>query len=54
MAYQAAPEPTGNVGAFREFQLTHSRELMPERHAGLNRDFPVSNPPHDFATSALA
>ena len=29
MAYQAGPEPTGNVGAFRDFLLTHSRELMP-------------------------
>jgi DNA-binding transcriptional LysR family regulator len=29
MAYQAGPEPTGNAGAFRDFLLTHSRELMP-------------------------
>jgi DNA-binding transcriptional LysR family regulator len=28
IAYQAGPEPTGNVGAFREFLLTRSRELM--------------------------
>ena len=29
MAYQAGPEPIGNVGAFRDFLLTYSRELMP-------------------------
>jgi DNA-binding transcriptional LysR family regulator len=28
IAYQAGPEPTGNIGAFREFLLTRSRELM--------------------------
>lgn len=28
IVYQAGPEPTGNVGAFREFLLTRSRELM--------------------------
>lgn len=28
IAYQAGPEPAGNVGAFREFLLTRSRELM--------------------------
>jgi DNA-binding transcriptional LysR family regulator len=29
MAYHAGPEPTGNIDAFRDFLLTHSRELMP-------------------------
>jgi DNA-binding transcriptional LysR family regulator len=29
MAYQSGPEPAGNVGAFRDFLLTHSHELMP-------------------------
>lgn len=29
LAYPAGPEPNGNVGAFRDFLLTRSRELMP-------------------------
>jgi DNA-binding transcriptional LysR family regulator len=29
MAYQSGPEPTGNLGAFRDFLLTRSRELIP-------------------------
>jgi LysR family transcriptional regulator, transcriptional activator of the cysJI operon len=29
MAYPAGPEPTGNIGAFRDFLLTRSRELVP-------------------------
>ena len=28
MAYPSGPEPTGNIGAFRDFLLTHSCELM--------------------------
>ena len=45
MAYPAGPEPGGNVGAFRDFLLTHAMYIAPKR-APRQVEAPVPKDPH--------